>query len=53
MLINIVEKLIFTNNINQDKPLKLKIDNLLNSTTSRQAEETDIINYNKWLMSII
>lgn len=53
MLINIVEKLIFTNNINQDKPLKLKIDNLLNSTTTRQAEETDIINYNKWLMSII
>jgi hypothetical protein len=53
MLINIVEKLIFTNNISQNKPLKLKIDKLLNSTTSRQAEETDIINYNKWLMTII
>jgi hypothetical protein len=41
----------FTNNISQNKSLKLDIDELLNSTTSRQAEETDIINYNAWLIT--
>jgi hypothetical protein len=53
LLINIVEKLIITNNISQNKVLKKEIDTLLNSTTSRQAGETDVINYNKWLMSKI
>jgi tetratricopeptide (TPR) repeat protein len=53
LLINIVEKLIITNNISQNKVFKKEIDTLLNSTTSRQAGETDVINYNKWLMSKI
>ena len=53
LLIHIIKNLMFSNNINQDKNLKSNIDNLLNSTTSRQAQETDIINYNKWLMAKI
>jgi hypothetical protein len=53
LLIHIIKKLMFTNNINHDKNLKTDIDCLLNSTTSRQAEETDIINYNKWLLAMI
>ena len=51
LLISIIGKLMFTNNISQNKSLKLDIDKLLNSTTSRQAEETDIINYNAWLIT--
>ena len=49
----IIEKLIYCNNIYTDKKLTKKINEIQAMRTQKEAENTDIINYNEWLNDII
>ena len=50
LLIDILNELIYTERIKQNKPLIKKITTLLAQLSSEQAEEEDVINYNKWIL---
>ena len=52
-IILIIEKLIYCNNIYTDKKLTKKINEIQAMRTQKEAENTDIINYNEWLNDII
>lgn len=49
LLIRIINKLIYTQRIDLNKNLLDDIHALLNIATTEQANETDVINYNKWI----
>ena len=49
LLFEIIQKLIYTQSIKADKVLMKKITTLLSKATVEQAEDEDIINYNRWL----
>ena len=51
-IISIIEKLIYCNNIYTDNKLKAEIEKFRSMTTLRNAENTDVINYNEWLNNI-
>jgi len=52
IVINIIERLICSDNINNDKSLIRDIKNLKSMSSQKNAENTDIINYNEWIDSI-
>lgn len=52
VIINIIERLICSDNINNDKLLIRDIKNLKSMSSQKNAENTDIINYNEWIDSI-
>ena len=45
----IIKKLIYCNNINTDKELSSRINKLIAITSSENAQNIDVINYNEWL----
>ncbi|MDA7768168.1 hypothetical protein N8904_00435 [Flavobacteriales bacterium] len=49
LLIKIISKLIYIQRADLNKSLRNDINLILSIATSEEAEETDIINYNKWL----
>lgn len=49
LLIKVISKLIYTQRIDLNKSLMDDIHTLLSIATTEQANETDIINYNKWI----
>ena len=49
LLFQIIQKLIYTQNIKADKDLIKNITTLLSKANVEQAEDEDIINYNRWL----
>ena len=49
LLIKIISKLVYTERVNLNKSLQNDIDKLLNLVTNEEANELDIVNYNKWL----
>ena len=52
VIINIIERLICSDNIINDKLLIRDIKNLKSMSSQKNAENTDIINYNEWIDSI-
>lgn len=52
-LITIISKLLYCNNINLDKQVKEKIKSLSKVITDDQSDDTDVINYNVWLKSLL
>lgn len=52
-ILDIIESLIYCNNINQDKKLIAKIESLSILIDDDIADDIDIINYNIWLKSLI
>mgnify|MGYP001156791896 CR=1 FL=1 len=52
-MITIIEKLIYCNNIKSDKDLYAKINKLITETSLENAQNLDVINYNKWLIDKI
>ena len=52
-LIEIISKLIYCNNLQQDKKLLAKINNLVEEISDDTADDVDVINYNIWLKSKI
>ena len=48
-IITIINKLIYCNNIKTDKALSSKIKELIAQTSSENAQNIDVINYNDWL----
>jgi len=53
LLIEIVDSLIYCNNLTADKKLLKKITNLSVIITDEQADDIDVINYNLWIKNII
>ena len=51
LLIKIIQKLIYTQRVKQDQELVDDIKHLLSKTSNEQAEDNDVINYNKWLLN--
>ena len=49
LLFQIIQKLIYTHNIKADKDLMKNITTLLSKANLEQADDEDIINYNRWL----
>ena len=49
LLIKIISKLVYTERVNLNKSLQNDIDKLLNLVTNEEANELDVVNYNKWL----
>jgi hypothetical protein len=49
-LLKIIQKLIYTQNINQEEELIADIHLLLSKASAAEAENDDIVNYNKWLL---
>jgi tetratricopeptide (TPR) repeat protein len=52
-LITIISKLLYCNNINLDKEVKERIKSLSRVITDEQSDDTDVINYNVWLKSLL
>ena len=52
-LITIISKLLYCNNLNQDKELKERIKSLSKVINDEQSDDTDVINYNVWLKSLL
>jgi hypothetical protein len=52
-LITIISKLLYCNNINLDKEVKERIKSLSRVITDKQSDDTDVINYNVWLKSLL
>ena len=52
-LVEIIDALIYCNNLNQDKKLLKKITELSTSIDNEQADDIDVINYNVWLKSLL
>ncbi len=50
-IIEIIKKMIYCNNIKTDKDLFYSIKKLVSRISSKEAENTDVINYNDWLES--
>ena len=50
-LIDIISKLIYCNNLKQDKKLMSKINPLITEISDDTADDLDVINYNIWLKS--
>ena len=50
-LIEIISKLIYCNNLQQDKKLLGKINILISKIDDDMADDVDVINYNTWLSS--
>jgi len=50
-LIDIISKLIYCNNLHQDKKLLAKINTLVAEISDDTADDLDVINYNIWLKS--
>jgi len=50
-LIDIISKLIYCNNLHQDKKLLTQINNLIAEISDDTADDVDVINYNIWLKS--
>tara|TARA_E500000331_G_scaffold358490_1_gene425800 strand:- start:565 stop:2019 length:1455 start_codon:yes stop_codon:yes gene_type:complete len=50
-LIEIISKLIYCNNLQQDKNLLTKVQTLITAIDDDAADDTDVINYNLWLKS--
>ena len=50
-LIEIISKLIYCNNLKQDKKLLAKINTLVAEISDDTADDVDVINYNIWLKS--
>ena len=50
LLLKIIQKLIYTQNINQEEELIADIHLLLSKASAAEAENDDIVNYNKWLL---
>ena len=51
ILIDIISKLIYCNNLQQDKNLLAKIEKLISIIDDDTADDVDVINYNLWLKS--
>ena len=52
-LITIISKLLYCNNINLDKEVKERIKSLSKVINDEQSDDTDVINYNVWLKSLL
>ena len=52
-LIEIIDSLIYCNNLTTDKELLKKITTLSVIITDEQADDIDVINYNVWLKNLI
>ena len=52
-LIDIIDLLIYCNNLSQDKKLVKKITELSTIIDNEQADDIDVINYNVWLKSLL
>ena len=52
-LITIISKLLYCNNINLGKEVKERIKSLSKVITDEQSDDTDVINYNVWLKSLL
>ena len=50
-LIEIISKLLYCNNLQQDKKLLAQINNLVAEISDDTADDVDVINYNIWLKS--
>lgn len=50
LLLKIIQKLIYTQRIKQDQELVDDIMLLLSKTPVEQAEDDDVVNYNRWLL---
>jgi tetratricopeptide (TPR) repeat protein len=50
-LIEIISKLLYCNNLQQDKKLLSKINTLISKIDDDIADDVDVINYNTWLSS--
>ena len=53
LLIKIIRKLVYTERIDLNKSLQNDVCNLLELATDEEADELDVINYNKWLKNNI
>lgn len=49
LMLKIISKLIYTQSVRLNKNLQDDINKLLSKITNEEAEEIDVINYNKWL----
>ncbi len=52
-VIGIIQGLIYCNNLNQDKALLKRIDELCIVISDEQADDVDVINYNAWGKSLL
>lgn len=52
-LVEIIDALIYCNNLNQDKKLLKKITELSTFIDDEKADDIDVINYNDWLKSLL
>lgn len=52
-ILDIIDSLIYCNNLNQDKKLIAKIESLSSLINDEKADDIDVINYNIWLKSLI
>lgn len=50
LLLKIIQKLIYTQRIKQDQELVDDIMLLLSKIPVEQAEDDDVVNYNRWLL---
>jgi predicted transcriptional regulator len=50
LLLKIIQKLIYTQRIKQDQELVDDIMLLLSKIPIEQAEDDDVVNYNRWLL---
>lgn len=50
LLLKIIQKLIYTQRIKQDQELVDDIMLLLSKIPFEQAEDDDVVNYNRWLL---
>jgi len=52
-LVEIIDALIYCNNLSQDKKLIKKITEVSNTIDDEKADDIDVINYNVWLKSLL
>lgn len=52
LLMQIIGNLIYTNNIKSNTKIQKDIKLLLENISYKEAEETDVINYNQWLQNL-
>lgn len=51
LLIDVISKMIYCNNIKHDNALLTKANQLINTISDDDADDADVINYNLWLKS--